>query len=452
MAVVICAVLAIVIVSLALVIVKSMSQPKKVEGIEKLIKQGKYPAAIKAAKQMTAKEPENFLAHYYLGRAYLESGRAELSLVEYKIVNDSAVFGEGLEELPFRKEVSQLYLKFNQQKDALREFLLLTKLEPKNPENFYNAGKLYEAQGREDLALGFFKKTALLDKKHAKAYASIGLILYHLRQFPEAKKSIDYALSISPDTWSTYYYLGKILKDSKDFGGALKAFEKAQRDQEYRQKALIEHGSCYMLAGRPDNGIADFTRAIEMDRQNARQETLYARYFLASCCEQSHKIDKAIEQWTAIAKKNRGFKDVAAKLEEYKDLQSNDALKDYLTSPNEEFMEICKGAAEAASLSAQSCSPAKWGCVIIAVEKKTDDWRNMRKQLFYLAFYRNAEPVEDAVARDALDKMKGAGCMKAYIFSSADFSPSASAFAESRPIELVGKEKLEQLLQKAGAK
>ena len=77
----------------------------------------------------------------------------------------------------------------------------------------------------------------------------------------------------------------KLYKDAKDIGSALKAFEKAQRDPETKQKSIIEHGACYMIANRLDNAAIDFQRAIELDKSNTKQETLLARYFLATCCE-----------------------------------------------------------------------------------------------------------------------------------------------------------------------
>lgn len=451
MAVILVAVLVIAVVLLVFIIAKSSVSTRHVEGLERLIEQGKYNTAIKTAKHVITKDPANYMAHYYLGKAYVASGRPELALAEYQEVNNTAVFGDGLDELLFRKEMAPMYLKYNRNGDALREYLLLTKLEPSNAENFFNAAKLYEAQGRDDLALNYFKKTVVLDKKHAKAYAAIGFILYHLKQFNEAKKSIDHALSLEPETYSSYYYLGKILKDNKDYAGALKAFEKSQRDAEYRQKSLIEHGTCYMLAGRPDNGIGDLTRAIEADKTGEKQETLYARYFLAACYEECRKIEKAIEQWTIISKKNKGFRDVAAKLEEYKDLATNDALKDYLTASSEEFQEICKGAALALNLSAQSISPNKSGLRLVAMERKGEEWRNTRKQLFLMSFYRETAALEEHIVRDELDKMKDAKCTKVYVFSSSGFAASAVAFAENRPIELIGKDKLESILTKASS-
>ena len=444
-------ILFLVVGGLTFAIVRSVMAPHKLDNVPRLIKQGKTQGAIKLCKQIIAKEPKNYKAHFYMGKAYLKEGRNELALVEYKTVNDNALFGQGIDELPFRKEYAQLLMQQNQQNDALQNFLLLTKMEPNNAENFFQAGRIYELQNRYDIALGFMQKAAMLDKKHAKAHAEIGLMLYRTKQFNEAKKEIDMAIKLSPETYSSYYYLGKILKDAKDLPGAIKAFEKAQRDPEVKQKAIIEHGSCFMIAGRTDNALVDFQRAIELDKENSQPETLYARYFLAACYEKSRKIDKAIEQWELIYKRNKGFRDVSAKLSEYKDLQANDYLKDYLTCSNEEFPIICRNAiVKAMGLQVLSCDLKKWGCQITGVNKSDESWMSVRKQVIFIRFYREPDPVEEAQIHEALDTMKSMNSVKAFLFSSSGFNTAAKRFAENRPVELVEKQKLETLLSKAG--
>ena len=449
--IVIIIILVVVVALLSLLIIKNFISPKKIEAIPRLLKQGKTQNAIKIAKQLIAKDQKNYIAHYYLGKAYLKENRTELAVIEYKTVNENALFGEGINELTFRSEYSQLLLKYNQQNEALKNFLLLTKLDPQNAENFYQVGRIYEDQNRYDLALGFMQKCALLDKKHAKAHAEIGLMLYRTKQFNEAKKEIDMAIKLSPETYSSYYYLGKILKDAKDLQGAIKAFEKAQRDPDVKQKAIIEHGSCFMIAGRIDNALVDFQRAIELDKEGTQSETLYARYFLAACYEKSRKIDKAIEQWEVIYKKNKGFRDVSAKLSEYKDLQANDYLKDYLTCSNEEFPIICRNATiKGLNLQVLSCDQKKWGCQITGVNKSDESWMAVRKQVIFIRFYREPEPVEEAQIHESLDTMKSMNSVKAFLFSSSGFNTAAKRYAENRPIELVEKQKLEALLSKAG--
>lgn len=431
-------------------VVKSVVSPKKIESLQKLIKQGKISSAIKNAKAIIQKDPQNYLAHYYLGKAYLKDNKSELALMELKYVDQHAVFDANLSELEFRQEIAPLYTKFNQPDEALKQYLLLTKLNPRDAENFYNVARIYETKGKSDAALGFYDKTIKLNKRHVKAHAAMGLLLFRAKQFQEAKKEIDLAISLSPETFSSYYYLGKILKENKDFPGAVKAFEKAQRDSEFRQKALIECGTCYMAGNSIDNAINCFERAISSVKDSEKQETLYARYFLASCYEKTRKIEKAIEQWELIYAKNHSFRDVAAKLSEYKDLQANDSLKEYLTSSEENFVQICKNACIAGiKLEPQQITMQKWGCQILATEAKDADWRSIRKQAFLIKFFRETDPLEDFIVRKTLDEIKSQNCSKAFICSSSGFTRSAIAAAENRPCELVNKESLEKLLDKA---
>jgi tetratricopeptide (TPR) repeat protein len=436
---------------LAFFILKSLMQPKKIDGIIRLIKQQKYTAAEHLAKNILAKTPRDYLAHYYLGKAYIADNKSELALMEYKLVNENAIFDNTIPEVEFRRQISQLYLKFNQTEDALKEFLLLTKLDPKDAENYYNTGKIYEQKNRADLAIGYFQKAIQLNRRHIKAHAELGLLLFRSKQYQDAKKEIDLAIALSPETFSSYYYLGKILKENKDYPAAVSAFEKALRDPEFRQRSLIERGSCYMMANSVDNALAEFDRAVKASKNENSQETLYARYFLAACYEKNRSIDKAIEQWEIIYQHNHSFRDVATKLTEYRDLQSNDSMKEYLTSSQEEFVEICKKAAAAGfSLSAQKIESQKWGVEMIATEQKSDDWMNVRKQLYLIDFYRDSEPIEDSEIRKVLDIIKTQNCTKAIVCTSSGFTSSASGFAENRPVELVGKERLEKILSEAG--
>ena len=432
-------------------VIKSLVSPKKIDGIKKLLKQGKFVAAERMAKSIIAKDPRDFLAHYYLGKAYLADNKSELALMEFRLVNQNAIFGPELPELEFRQQVSKLYMKFNQPQEALKEYLLLTKLEPRNSDNFYFVGKLYEQQNRADLSMGFYQKAIQLNKRNVKAHSALGILLFRSKEFIDAKKEIDLAIQMSPDTFSNYYYLGKIYKENKDYGSALNAFEKATRDAEYRQRALIERGSCYMAGESIDNAITEFSHAVKCSKDEGSSETLYARYFLAACYEKARKIDLALEQWEKIFTRNHSFKDVSAKLSEYRDLQSNDSLKEYLTCSTEEFLEICKKVSLSEySLSATTAESTKYGCKILATEKKSDNWMSVRQQLFLTEFHRDADPVGDEVVRQVLDEVKKHNYAKGMVFSSSGFTRSATSVAENRPVELVGKDQLEKVLTKAG--
>lgn len=438
------------IVFLSYLVIKSFVTPRRIDGIQKLLKQKKYNSAIKLAKSISSKDPTDYTARYWLGEAYLADGKPELALMEFKFVNQNAIFGGDIAEIPFRRNLAELYSRFNHTEEAFKQYILLTKLEPANAENFFKVGKYFEQKGKSDQALGYYQQTLKLNKRHVKAHAAYGLLLFRAKQYTEAKKEIDYAIQLSPDTFSSYYYLGKILKENKDYAAAVAAFEKSLRDPEYKQKALIERGSCYMAANNIEKAMVEYDRAVKSAQNESSQETLYARYFLAACYEKTRKLELAISQWEAIYAKNHNFKDVASKLAQYKDLQANDHMKEYLTSNPQTFNEICKKVALSGfGLTAGNVESKKFGCMMVATESKSENWMNMRQSPYLLVFYREPDLIEDGVLRKLLEIAKSKSYVKVIIFSSAGFTRTAISFSENRPVELINKDKLEVLLSKA---
>ncbi|MGP1588050.1 MAG: tetratricopeptide repeat protein [Treponemataceae bacterium] len=435
---------------LIFIVVKSVVVPKQLSGIKKLIKQGKTTAAIKAAKMMIAKKPNDFKAHYALAQAYLAEKKPELALMELKIVNQNAIFDDGdVNEIEFRKQIGQLYTKFNQPEEALKEYLLLTKLEPNNHENYLNCAKIFEQRNKPEHAMSYYQRTIKLSPRNVTAHAALALIFYRGKNIQEAKREIDLAIRLSPETFSSYYYLGKILKDSKDYSAAVNAFEKAIRDPEYRTKSLIERGSCYIAVNEIERAAAEYDRAIKSSKNENSQEILYARYFLASCFEKMRKIDQAIEQWEKIYEKNKSFKDVTAKLSDYRQVQTSDSMKEYLTSSAEQFVEICKKILlQVYNLSPTNITQTKSGCTMVATPAKSDNWMNMRQQVFMLIFLRDPETVEEPIIRKATDELKAKNIFKLMVFTSSTFSSGVKKFVENRPVELYDKDKLVDILSK----
>ena len=116
------------------------------------------------------------------------------------------------------------------------------------------------------------------------------------------------------------------------------------------------------------------------------------------------------------------------------------------------FMPVGTNATvKAMNLQVLSCDMKKWGCQITGVNKSDESWMAVRKQVLFIRFYREPEPIDEAQIHESLDLMKSMNSVKAFLFSSSGFNTAAKRFAENRPIELIEKQKLEALLSKAGS-
>jgi len=431
-------------------IVRMVAVPRQSRAIAGLLKQGKSSSAARAAKSLLSRDPHNAVAHWFLGQAYLSDGKPELALMEFKAVNQIGQFDADLPEIEFRTRIATLFERFNQTEEALKEHILLTKLEPGKASHFLDAGRLFESRGRTDVAVKYLRKAIEMDERLHLAHHTLGAILYRTKHPMEAKAEFEAALKWNPDDYEAFYFLGKILKEMSDFTAALLVFEKASRSPELKFKCLVERGGCYMSQGAIDKAIPELERAVKMiAKDEAAPEALYARYFLAMCYEKTRNLDKAIEQWERIYGKKPGFRDVAEKLTQYQEYRTDDHMKDFLTCGKEEFLELCKTMVqEGMSLSIRDTAEISNGVDIIAVEGESEKWMGAKKLPRLIRFLRVSDNLDDAAVRSLIDQMKKLGVVRGCITTSSGFSRTALEFAENRSVELLSKDKLQELLSK----
>jgi len=430
----------------AFFLLRSVLAPKRVGAIQSLLQQGKPDAAAKAAKQLLARDPRNADAHYLLGLAYQANNSDELALMEFKTVNQIGDFTGIVNEIPFRTKIATLYANFNQAEEALKEYLLLIKREPQVAHHYFSVGRIFESRDRTSKAVQYYQKAVQLDGKFAEVRARLGLLLYRAKRSSEARTELDAAVLADPDNYEAWYYIGKILKDSKDCVLALTAFEKASRDPEFKVKSLIERGGCMISLDNMQRAISELERAAKLADDDST-EALYARYFLAHAYEKTRRIEQAIDEWEFVYRRKPDFRDIAEKMARYQDLRTDDRVKDYLTVGQQEFDQLCQRATETLGLTVRDTRQIEGGCEIIAVEP-TSKWRNTRVMPKMLRFLRNANAIDDSTVRNMHEAMRHEKITRGVIVSSSPFSREATEFAESRPVDLYGKDKLQALLQK----
>jgi tetratricopeptide (TPR) repeat protein len=452
-------VLAVGAVFLLALILKLILAPRRVEALETLIKQGKTGIAISSAKRLIAKDSKNAEAHYYLGLAYHAEKKENDAYREFKLLNQLSIQGKMIPELEYRQTLAQLYVAHGEPEEALKEYLLLIKLSPRQGEFYYRAGKIFAARGKGDTARDYLQKASELSPKDGNIYYELGALCYKEKKAPEAKAALERALRFQKenDQGRTWFYLGKLQKDVKDYGGAQDSFGKASRDPEFRVRALVERGGCYLAQNDIPHAQGDLEKAVGAIEDERSNDSLFARYFLSLCYEKRREIDKAMVQWERIYSQKKGFKDVGEKISQYREFksagptpgrQTGGDMKQYITANNSDFVELCKAIVkEAMELQVQSAKSISDGTEVLALEG--DSAKFARKMPQLIRFYRGNSPADEGEIRSILDDAKEQNITKTAVVASAGFSSAALEFATSRPVELFGKEKLQTLLRKA---
>jgi hypothetical protein len=88
------------------------------------------------------------------------------------------------------------------------------------------------------------------------------------------------------------------------------------------------------------------------------------------------------------------------------------------------------------------------GCDLIAIENDSAKWKNARKMPRLIRFLRTPDMVDESKVRAVLDDAKSQNMVRGMMVISSGFSGTALEFANSRPIELFNKEKLQELLER----
>jgi tetratricopeptide (TPR) repeat protein len=300
-------------------VIKLILSPRRVEALGALIKQGKTQAAISAARRLIAKDSKNAEAHYYLGLAYHAEKKDEEAYREFKLLNQMSIQGKLIPEMEYRQTLAQLYEGHGEAEEALKEYLLLIKLAPKRGEFYFHAGKLFAGRGKGDTAREYLQKAGELSPTDGNVYYELGILCYKEKRAPEAKAALERALRLQKgeDQARTWFYLGKLQKDVKDYDGARDSFEKAARDGEFRIRALVEKGGCYMAQNDMRRAAQDLERAVGDIKDEGGSDSLHARYFLGLCYEREGEIDKAVAQWEQVYAQKKGFRDVGKKLSQH---------------------------------------------------------------------------------------------------------------------------------------
>jgi len=313
---------------LAFLLVKTVILPRKAAAARNYLNRNDLLKAVRSAKAAIEKDPQDVEAHYLLGKAYLADKREELAFKEYRSASRLGIAGKNVPETEFRETLASLYAKFNEEEEALKEYILLIKQHPENAEYYFNAGKLFSSRGRGDLAGQYIQKAISLNPKEARYHSELGMNHYLSRRFKEACAEFDAAIKLDPSDCQAQLYMGKALRDSKEYAAALPYLEKAAHDQEYRLRSLVETGGCYMSLKMMDKAIQELERAVNNIVKEAEPDSLYARYFLAMCYEKTKEYPKAIAQWDKIYAQKKTFRDVGEKLSQYIEYRTESGEKE----------------------------------------------------------------------------------------------------------------------------
>lgn len=444
------AAIAIVVAFLILVVLlnaKSASGPKQISLIRKMIETGNTKGASKILKTMLSKNEHNILAHWYLAEVYFQEHKNELAIVEYKYILRLNKYQGEVTEVKVRERLAELYEVFGQLDEAQKEYVLLTKLAPEFAIYYFKIGELFYKRNYTDKAFAYLAQAAKLNPGHPDTLFYLGIIHYSKGQAREALEFLNKALHFSPNMFKAHFYIGLIQRVLGMFDKARAEFQLAQRDPEFKLRALLESGRTLSQIENIRDAMIELERGISFVKVEDEVST-EMRYVLAGCYEKGRDLPRAIEQWEIIESFRKGYKDVTAKLNSYADLRTDDKLKDFLTASKDAFMDMCKRLVVAMGFDILEVIPIDDDSVDFLATEQEGKWRNTKRSNRVVKIRRDANLVNELLVRQIQEDMKKFQANRGLILSTSGFSPSAMEFAATRPIDLIDRKQMTTYLKK----
>lgn len=424
--------------------------PRKLDEIADMIEKGQIKLAIKKLEETLAKDERNSYAHLLMAKAFLAEQNTQYAIVEYRQVLKIAHFDDKVKEPEVRNQLAKLLKSQKALDEAKKEFLILTKIDPDNFENYFELGELFFNAGVMDKAAAYLRKCIQLNPQHDKAFYYLGQVFYKSGNFAEAKNAFIEVIKRDQGNYKAHYFLGLVLRHIGDIEWAIKEFDIAQKEQELKVKCFLAKGTCYFEKEQFPKAIIEFERGLKVAKHGSDTE-LNLRYYLASTHEGLRDLHSAISHWERINEVNKNFRDVAEKLKKYSEFRQDDHIKDFMIAGLAHFEHTCRKMVETMGFTIQDVNIISDTDIEIVATETEGKWRNARKTNRIIRIIRTTGSVNDSLLRQLHEAMRPKNASRVMIISTGDFNKASVDFANTRPIDLIGKAELVELLKKVNS-
>ena len=140
---------------------------------------------------------------------------------------------------------------------------------PKDVENYYEMGRLYQLSGNDKEAVEMFTMyitVGVSNQRHmADGYNSRGVSQKRLGNFELAIKDYTSAIGLAPTDASLYVNRANAYRDMKNYTQAIAEYTRAAEVDGKHAPAYVGRGHVYMMQKDLVRALADFTKSIEID-------------------------------------------------------------------------------------------------------------------------------------------------------------------------------------------
>ena len=170
-----------------------------------LLRAGKLAESETVISHVLVANPRNSDAHNLLGILRDQSGQTADAEREYR-----AALRFNPNSISAMTNLGVLLARTKHEDEAVKMFETVLRAVPDHPQATTNLALLYALRGDDERAVPLFQKAIAIGLETYDVRYHLGVSLYNLKRFEEAKAALDASLTRSPSAAEPYYFLGLI--------------------------------------------------------------------------------------------------------------------------------------------------------------------------------------------------------------------------------------------------
>ncbi len=416
------------------------------DGPSKKPKNKNAAVIIKECTKKLAHDAHNISALKQLGAVYYEQQNYEKAFPIYQTLFNLMNVHVEIDQMDASLKYGVSAFKTGKLDDAMTGLTKVLRLDPKNYDaNFYVGRVLYDKKDF-DKSILCLKRAAAVASEKTEVYEPLAFSLYNAKKYRESLPYLKKVLDEAPENKEALFYAASAMEESGAGDKALKIFMHLRPDPTFGPQSCVAAGSIHEKQGQFEKAIQDYEIALKLE--NIPQETKLTIYYkLAQVYLKQHAIGKALTYLKQIQSITPNYRDVASLVSRYQELNQNSNLQAYIMSGTSDFVALCRKFVEGyypgAFVKIEDISVAA-DSIEVLCSVETSKWED--KELF--RFFRSSGSVGELYVRDFHSKMRDIKCDRGFCVTAGSFSEDAAKYVEGRPIDLIEKNKLVQVLKK----
>ncbi len=283
---------------------------------------------------------------------------------------------------------------------------------------------------------------------HLETQKYLGLSLYRIHKYKEAISILRKVVEQRPDDKETLFIIAQCYYELGQMEQSIRIFSHLRADPAFGPQACLHAGILRINARQYEQAQMDFE--IGLRHKDIKPEiALELKYRLAAAYSKTQDINRALPLLSDIYAVDPGYKDVSAQIQRVRELAGNQNLQTFLLSPVSDFVALCRkvvgGYFPHSTVKVTDISVARNEYADILTDVETDTWQD----IILFRFIRTTGPVGELLLRDFHSRLKEVKAGRGLCLSAGEFTEEAKKFVEARLIDLIEKEQLLKLLNRA---